>query len=57
MLQFAEKVTLNPGQMTADDIEPLRAAGLVDEDILEISLVCSYYNMINRIAESLGVDH
>jgi len=57
MLEFVEKVTLNPGAMTADDVASLRAAGLGDEDILEISLICSYYNMINRIAESLGADY
>ncbi len=57
MLEFVEKITLNPGQMTAQDVQRLRAVGFVDEDILEISLICSYYNMVNRFAESLGAEN
>lgn len=56
MLEFVEKLTLNPGQMTEQDVQQLRAAGFGDEDVLEISLICSYYNMINRLAESLGAE-
>ena len=56
MLEFVEKLTLSPGQMTEQDVAQLRAAGFVDEDVLTISLICSYYNMINRIAESLGAE-
>jgi uncharacterized peroxidase-related enzyme len=56
MLEFVEKLTLDPGQMIEQDVQQLRAAGFGDEDILEISLICSYYNMINRIAESLGAE-
>lgn len=56
MLEFVEKLTLYPGQMAEQDVQQLRAVGFGDEDILEISLICSYYNMINRIAESLGAE-
>ena len=56
MLEFVEKLTLYPGQMVDQDVHQLRAAGFGDEDILEISLICSYYNMINRVAESLGAE-
>ena len=57
MLEWVEKITFTPGLMTGDDVERLREVGFVDEDILEISLVCSYYNMVNRFAESLGAEN
>ncbi len=57
MLEFVEKLTLHPGQMTGQDVHRLRAVGFVDEDILLISLISSYFGMINRIAESLGAGY
>ena len=42
--------------MTKNDIEPLRAVGLTDRDILDTVQVISYFNYINRVADALGVD-
>jgi alkylhydroperoxidase family enzyme len=33
----------------------LRAEGLTDSDILDITLVVAYFNFVNRIALGLGV--
>ncbi len=57
MLEWVEKITFTPGQMTEEDVQRLRAVGFVDEDILEIVLICSYYNMVNRFAEALGAEN
>lgn len=55
MLTFALKLTLEPGSMTEDDVEPLRAAGFADLDILHIVEVTAYFAYVNRIADGLGV--
>jgi alkylhydroperoxidase family enzyme len=33
----------------------LRAVGLSDQDILDVSLITAYFNFVNRIALGLGV--
>ncbi len=55
MLAYAEKLTLTPSEMTASDVEMLRAAGFSDHDILDIATVTAYYAYVNRIADGLGV--
>ena len=42
--------------MTAADLDPLRAAGLTDADILDAVQVIAFFNYINRVADALGVD-
>lgn len=51
----AEKLTSAPAAMTESDLDPLRAEGLTDRDILDITLVVAYFNFVNRIAMGLGV--
>ncbi len=41
--------------MNEKDIEELRDAGLVDENILDAIQVTSYFNYINRVADALDV--
>jgi uncharacterized peroxidase-related enzyme len=56
MLAYAEKLTLRVGEMLAADLEPLRAQGLSDRDIVDLNQVVAYFNYVNRIAEGLGVE-
>jgi len=56
MLAYAVKLTRTPGEMTASDVEDLRAAGFSDRDILDIVEVTAYYAYANRIADGLGVE-
>lgn len=56
MLGFLEKLTLRPAEVGPADISPLRAAGLTDEDIEDAIHVCAMFNLINRVADSLGFD-
>lgn len=56
LCQYAEKLTLSPGEMTVGDLQSLRAHGLSDRAIHDATQVVSYFNYINRIAEGLGVD-
>ena len=56
MLEFAEKATRHPGEMTPVDLNALRAHGFSDVDILDIVHIMAYFNYINRVADSLGVE-
>ena len=53
---WAEKLTLQLDEAGAADVEGLRAAGFSDEAISDAAQVIGFFNYINRIAESLGVD-
>ena len=56
MLAYAVKLTRTPGEMTASDVEDLRAAGFSDRDVLDIVEVTAYYAYANRITDGLGVE-
>jgi len=55
MLMYAVKLTKNPRKLKRKDIEELRQVGFSDTDILNINLITSYFNFVNRIALGLGV--
>lgn len=55
IVRHAEKLTNAPGAMTESDLGELRAVGLSDKDILDLTLVTAYFNFVNRIALGLGV--
>ena len=55
IVRHAEKLTSAPGAMTESDLGELRAVGLSDTDILDITLIVGYFNFVNRIALGLGV--
>jgi uncharacterized peroxidase-related enzyme len=56
IVRHAEKLTTAPGAMTEIDLGELRAVDLSDDDILDLTLVVSYFNFVNRIALGLGVN-
>ena len=56
IVRHAEKLTSAPGAMTESDLGELRAVGLSDNDILDITLITAYFNFVNRIAQGLGVE-
>jgi len=55
MLDYAAKLTLNPAQVCAEDLDQLRRVGFDDRAILQINLIASWFNYINRVADGLGV--
>jgi uncharacterized peroxidase-related enzyme len=55
MVEYAEKITLNPSSITEEDVATLRGHGFDDRAILEIATVSSYRNYIARVASALGV--
>jgi uncharacterized peroxidase-related enzyme len=56
MLGFLEKLTLRPHETEAADIAALRAAGVSDQAIEDAIYVCTFFNIIDRVADSLGFD-
>jgi uncharacterized peroxidase-related enzyme len=57
IVRHAEKLTSAPGAMTESDLGELRAVGLSDADILDLSLITAYFNFVNRLALGLGVEY
>jgi uncharacterized peroxidase-related enzyme len=55
MLDYVVKVTRDATKVRKDDIEALRTAGFDDRGILQITLIASWFNYINRVADALGV--
>jgi uncharacterized peroxidase-related enzyme len=51
-LGFLEKVTLTPGEVTADDLADLQAAGFSKQAIEEALYVCFLFNVMNRLADA-----
>ena len=54
MLGFLEKLTLAPGDVGPDDITPLLAVGVSEQAIEDAIYVCAFFNIIDRIADSLN---
>ena len=55
MLDYVAKLTLTPVRMQREDVENLREHGFDDTAILQINLIASWFNYINRVADGLGV--
>jgi uncharacterized peroxidase-related enzyme len=55
MLDYVAKLTRHAYRVTPEDIDGLRAHGFDDRAILQINLIASYFNFINRVADGLGV--
>ncbi len=50
------KLTHHPAEIGDEDIAGLRKVALSDEEILDVVLIASYYNFINRVSNALGVE-
>ena len=55
MLDFVVKLTRAAYKTTPEDLARLRAVGFDDTGILQITLIASWFNYINRVADALGV--
>jgi uncharacterized peroxidase-related enzyme len=56
LVDFALRLTREPGRIREDDLEPLRLAGLTDSGIHDLVSVIAYFNFVNRMALGLGVE-
>jgi uncharacterized peroxidase-related enzyme len=55
LARYVEKLTLHPGEITASEIDGLRAVGFDDLDILDANNQCAHLNYTNRVANGLGL--
>jgi alkylhydroperoxidase family enzyme len=55
MLDYVIQVTRDATRVSRQDHERLRSAGFDDRAILQITLLASWFNYINRVADALGV--
>ena len=55
MLDYVAQLTRDATRITPADHERLRAVGFDDQAILQITLIASWFNYINRVADALGV--
>jgi alkylhydroperoxidase family enzyme len=55
MLEYVEQITKDATRISLAFHERLRAVGFDDRGILQITLIASWFNYINRVADALGV--
>ena len=55
MLDYVVKLTKDATKVWKDDIDRLRSVGFDDRGVLQMTLIASWFNYINRVADALGV--
>jgi uncharacterized peroxidase-related enzyme len=55
MLDYVAQLTREAWKVTPEDLDRLRRVGFDDRAILQINLIASWFNYINRVADGLGV--
>jgi uncharacterized peroxidase-related enzyme len=55
MLEYVEQLTRDATRITPAHHARLREVGFDDRGILQITLIASWFNYINRVADALGV--
>jgi uncharacterized peroxidase-related enzyme len=55
MLDYVVELTKDATRITPDDHVKLQAVGFDDRAILQITLIASWFNYVNRVADALGV--
>jgi alkylhydroperoxidase family enzyme len=55
-LGFLETMTLRPDALGPEDADAVRAAGVSEAALEDAIVVCALFNMIVRLADSLGWD-
>lgn len=55
MLDYAVQLTVDAVKITPKDHADLRVFGYDDTAILQFTLIASWFNYINRVADSLGI--
>ena len=56
IINYAVKITINPYDISPEDIEKLRINNVEDGEILEINQVAAYFAYANRMVLGLGIN-
>jgi alkylhydroperoxidase family enzyme len=57
LLEFVKVLTLEPAKVRDTDVEALRKAGWMDEQIFEAAFDTSLFAFFNRMADAYGLDY
>jgi alkylhydroperoxidase family enzyme len=55
MIEYVVQLTKDAVKITPQHHERLRAVGFNEKAILQMTLIASWFNYINRVADALGV--
>ena len=55
MCEYVEQLSRDATQLGPQHLDILRGHGFDDRAILQITLIASWFNYINRVADALGV--
>lgn len=55
LLEYAQKLTLDPAKMTAEDAQILKDQGWTEPQIAEAVYVISLFAFFNRVADAFGI--
>jgi uncharacterized peroxidase-related enzyme len=55
MLDYTVDITEDATRVSRDTLDGLRGHGFDDRGILQITLIASWFNYINKVADALGV--
>ena len=55
MCEYVEQLSRDATQLGPENLDTLRGNGFDDRAILQITLIASWFNYINRVADALGV--
>jgi alkylhydroperoxidase family enzyme len=55
-LVFIEALTLRPDELTREHVEAAYSAGVSRDALRDAATICALFNMITRLADSLGWD-
>jgi hypothetical protein len=53
-LRLVRKLTLTPDDLTAEDFKALEQASIPDDGIDDVVLICTLFNIIDRLADAFG---
>jgi alkylhydroperoxidase family enzyme len=56
LLHYVQKLTRTPSEMTADDVEVVRAAGWSEDAIFDAICICGFANLMNRVVDAVGIE-
>jgi uncharacterized peroxidase-related enzyme len=56
LLHFTEKIARDAGQITAEDIAKVHAAGFSDRAVLDTAHVAGFFSYMNRVVQAVGAD-
>jgi uncharacterized peroxidase-related enzyme len=54
IVDFSVRLTSDPAGITADDLAPMRAAGMSDLEIYDVAQAAAMFAWANRLMQTLG---